>query len=119
MDKRTSGKFNTSAINAFTRIPKRPCKILTVDRGKEFTLYAELTTALSLKIYFCDPCSPWQRGINENTNGLLRQLFPKKTSFALISHEDLERVICQINNRAQKRLGCKTPAKVFLKKLRR
>ncbi len=61
----------------------------------------ELDNATGMKVYFCDPYSPWQRGTNENTNGLLRQFFPKGTSFADISDDDLQRVVALINNRLQ------------------
>lgn len=68
-----------------------------------------------LKIYFCDLYSPWQRGTNENTNGLLRQFFPKGTSFANITDESLEEVVNLINNRPRKILGYKTPFEVLQK----
>jgi IS30 family transposase len=110
----TSEEFNAATIRAFERIPEEYRRTFTVDRGKEFTLHRELAEALGAKIYFCDPYSPWQRGTNENTNGLLRQFFPKKTSFALIADEDVERAVTLLNNRPRKRLGWLTPAEVFL-----
>lgn len=68
-----------------------------------------------MNVYFCDPYSPWQRGTNENTNGLLRQFFPKGTSFADITDEKLQKVVNLINNRPTKRLGYKTPLEVLSK----
>lgn len=115
----SSEEFNTATEAAFSNVPNKYRKTFTVDRGKEFTLHHELAAALEAKIYFCDPYSPWQRGTNENTNGLLRQFFPKKTSFALISNEGLEQVVGSLNNRPRKRLGWLTPAEVFLKNIRR
>lgn len=115
----TSEEFNDATEKAFSNIPGKYRKSFTVDRGKEFTLHRELAEALKARVYFCDPYSPWQRGTNENTNGLLRQFFPKKTSFALITDEDLEHVVTLLNNRPRKRLGWLTPAEVFLKNIRR
>lgn len=68
-----------------------------------------------MKVYFCDPYSPWQRGTNENTNGLLRQFFPKGTSFADVSADDLQRVVDLINNRPRKRLNFLTPSEMLKK----
>ena len=68
-----------------------------------------------MKVFFCDPYSPWQRGTNENTNGLLRQFFPKGTSFAKVSDDDLQRVVDLINNRPRKRLNFLTPFEVLQK----
>ena len=68
-----------------------------------------------MKVYFCDPYSPWQRGTNENTNGLLRQFFPKGTSFAAVSADDLQRVVDLINNRSRKRLNFLTPSEMLKK----
>ena len=118
LDNCTSENFNAATVNAFKSVPGKYCKTFTVDRGKEYTLHKELAAALGTKIYFCDPYSPWQRGTNENTNGLLRQFFPKKTSFALINYKELELVVGLLNNRPRKRLGWKTPAEIFLNKIR-
>ena len=68
-----------------------------------------------MKVFFCDPYSPWQRGTNENTNGLLRQFFPKGTSFTNVSDDDLQRVVNLINNRPRKRLNFLTPFEVLQK----
>ncbi|MCM1024222.1 MAG: IS30 family transposase, partial [Prevotella sp.] len=85
-------------------------------RGKipDRTSIHERLAGTGMKVFFCDPYSPWQRGTNENTNGLLRQFFPKGTSFADISGEELQAVVDLINNRPRKRLGFRSPAELFL-----
>ncbi|MGN0683644.1 MAG: IS30 family transposase [Oscillospiraceae bacterium] len=70
-----------------------------MDNDKEFASHQELAESTGMKVYFCEPYSPWQRGTNENTNGLLRQFFPKGTSFADISDDDLQNIVELINNR--------------------
>lgn len=88
-------------------------KSFTVDNGKEFLSHKDLSEKTGMNVYFCDPHCTWQRGSNENTNGLLRQYLPKKTSFADITDERLAEVIDLINNRPRKRLGYKTPFEVI------
>lgn len=83
---------------------------ITADNGKEFAYHEKVTEALGAPVYFCDPYSSWQRGLNENTNGLLRQYWPKKTDFKQISLDEVDRVITQLNNRPRKKLKFKTPA---------
>lgn len=83
---------------------------ITADNGKEFAYHERITKALNAKVYFADPYSSWQRGLNENTNGLLRQYWPKKTDFKKISHKSVSSVIVQLNNRPRKKLGYQTPA---------
>ena len=109
----SSTEYVERTVEAFKQIPQKYRKTFTVDHGKEFTNHRDLARFLNMPVYFCDPCSPWQRGTNENTNGLLRQFFPKKTSFASITDEVLECVVALINQRPRKRLGWKTPAEVF------
>jgi IS30 family transposase len=105
--------FNLATVQAFQNIPDSVKKSFTVDNGKEFMHHQELATATKMDIYFCDPHSPWQRGINENTNGLLRQFYPKGTSLSNVSDEKLNIIVDLINNRPRKRLGWKTPAEVL------
>ena len=112
-----SEEYTQATIQHFICIPPKYRRSFTVDRGMEFTNHRELTERLNMPVYFCDPYSPWQRGTNENTNGLLRQFFPKGTSFASITQEQLEYVVNLINHRPRKRLGWKTPAEVFFKNL--
>lgn len=107
--------FNIATIKAFSAIPDKLKKSVTVDNGKEFAAHKELSEATGMNVYFCDPYSPWQRGTNENTNGLLRQFFPKGTSFADVTDEDLQHFVDMINNRPRKRLNFLTPFEVLKK----
>lgn len=88
-------------------------KTLTLDNGSEFAEHEQMARALGLAAYFCDPYCSGQRGTNENTNGLLRQYYPKGTDFAKRSQTHINRVVEQLNNRPRKRLGYRTPAEVF------
>ena len=112
---RQDNAFNYATIKAFSSIPEKLKKSFTVDNGKEFAAHKTLAEATGMKVFFCDPYSPWQRGTNENTNGLLRQFFPKGTSFANVSDDDLQRVVDLINNRPRKRLNFLTPFEVLQK----
>ena len=115
IDDRQDNAFNHATIKAFSSIPEKLKKSFTVDNGKEFAAHKALTQATGMKVFFCDPYSPRQRGTNENTNGLLRQFFPKGTSFADVSDDDLQRVVNLINNRPRKRLNFLTPFEVLQK----
>ena len=94
-------------------------KTITTDNGGEFALHEQLDAALGCTSYFCDPYCSWQRGTNENTNGLIRQFLPKCRDLSKITQEELTMIVNTLNNRPRKRLGFKTPQQVFMKSLNR
>ena len=108
------GKDTASVVSALSRqVRKLPIELrqsLTWDRGTELAHHKLFTIATDVKVYFCDPQSPWQRGTNENTNGLLRQYFPKGTNLSGFSQADLNKVARRLNERPRKTLGFHTPA---------
>jgi transposase, IS30 family len=95
---------------SFENIPEPMPKTLTYDRGTEMARHAKLTTNTGIKVYFCNPYSPWQRGSNENANGLIRQYLPKGTNLSGHSQDDLNEIL---NNRPRKILDFETPNEVF------
>jgi IS30 family transposase len=97
----------------FATLPEQLRRSLTWDQGSEMSQHTQLRDETGLAVFFCDPHSPWQRGTNENTNGLLRQYFPKGTDLARHSITDLEAIAATLNNRPRKALGWKTPAEDF------
>ena len=105
-----SAKTVTAATIALLLPFKDQVKTITADNGKEFAYHEEITAALEAPVYFADPYCSWQRGLNENTNGLLRQYWPKATDFKQVSLAEVSRVITQLNNRPRKKLKFKTPA---------
>ena len=88
---------------------------ITSDNGGEFAGHEQIAQALSAKFYFARPYASWERGTNENTNGLVRQYFPKKHDFTTITKAEVESVMEQLNNRPRKTLGFRTPNEVFFK----
>lgn len=109
--------MNTALASSVTALPIQLRKTLTWDRGKEISGHGQFTLETGTRVFFADPHSPWQRPTNENTNGLLRQYFPKGTDLSRWSAEDLEAVALALNNRPRKVLGWRTPAEVFAEQL--
>jgi IS30 family transposase len=112
-----AGHGAEAVCDAITRaiftMPEQLRRSLTWDQGAELAQHARLKIDADLQVYFCDPHSPWQRGTNENTNGLLRQYFPKGTDLSAHSTDDLEAVALALNTRPRKTLGWKTPAETL------
>ena len=102
-----------SLTEQMKRLPQSVLRSLTWDRGKEMSAHKKFTMATDMAVYFCDPSSPWQRGSNENTNGLLRQYFPKGKGMAMYTQNQLDEIANKLNTRPRKTLGFKTPAEVF------
>ena len=90
---------------------------ITVDNGKEFSDHRDIAAVLQTAVYFAHPYASWERGLNENTNGLIRQYFPKKSDFATITDQQVQTVAAKLNNRPRKTLGFRTPNEVFFKHL--
>ncbi len=106
-----------AALNGFShvlnRIEAQKRLSLTYDQGREMTAHQRLTQATGVKVYFADPYSPWQRGINENTNLLLRQYLPKGTDLSGFTQEELDAIAWQLNTRPRKSMGYRCPAEMF------
>jgi IS30 family transposase len=110
-------KNSATIVRALTRrvryLPDGLMESLTWDRGNEMAQHKRFTVATDVAVYFCDPASPWQRGSNENTNGLLRQYFPKRTDLSVFTQRQLNAVALRLNTRPRKTLGYATPAYQF------
>jgi IS30 family transposase len=119
---KVDGRDTNSVVGALSKhIRKLPAELrrsLTWDRGGELANHKAFTVATDVKVYFCDPQSPWQRGSNENTNGLLRQYFPKGTDLAQFSQAHLNRIALKLNRRPRKTLSYRTPADKLTEMLR-
>ena len=114
----TSAEVVRALTDHVQALPTELFRSLTWDQGKEMALHQQFTIDTGVQIYFCDPKSPWQRGSNENTNGLLRQYFPKGRSLATVTQNDLDEVAARLNGRPRQTLGFMTPSQVLEQALR-
>lgn len=108
-----SATLRNGLVTTLEELPEGLRQSLTWDQGTEMARHLEITTAIGTKIYFCDAASPWQRGSNENANGLLRQYFPKSTDLSVHTPRDLARVENELNGRPRLTLGDRAPAELF------
>lgn len=107
--------FNRAVLEGLKRIPNALCKTVTCDNGSEFSEFKELEQKLQCRVYFAHPYHAWERAINENTNGLLRQYIPKKTDLRKWNQRQLSRVVQKLNQRPRRKLNYRTPSEVFAK----
>ncbi|WSY47995.1 IS30 family transposase (plasmid) [Embleya sp. NBC_00888] len=110
---RGAEQVRDALVHALGDLPAELARSVTWDQGSEMSRHDEFTRATGIPVYFCEPASPWQRGSNENTNGLLRQYFPKSTDLSLFGAEDLAFVAAELNSRPRKTLNWNTPANLF------
>ena len=111
----TAEAFNQATCSSYQKIPPQYRQTLTLDNGSENAQHQQLSHTLQLKIYFAKPYASWERGTNENTNGLIRRFFPKTTNFLEITQKQLDRVVDLLNHRPRKCLDYRTPFEVFNK----
>ncbi len=112
---RTSNTYMKTSIALFKPMDQKMIKTFTVDNGSEFAYFKQLEQATQSRVYFADPYAPWQRGLNENTNGLLRRYFPKGCDFHAINDKLIEHVVEKLNHRPRKCLNYRTPYEVLFK----
>lgn len=115
LDQATAENLKQKTVRSFARIPEEKKKTETLDNGAEFSEYELLEREAGMEIFFAYPYHSWERGTNENFNGLLRQYFPKGTPFATITQKDVSRAVRELNHRPRKRLNYLTPYEVFVK----
>lgn len=119
---KVDGKDTKTVVSALSvqmgRLPDLLRQSLTWDRGTELAAHVDFSVATNMDVYFCNPSSPWQRGTNENTNGLLRQYFPKGSCLSKLTQGDLNKVAAKLNNRPRKTLGFRTPTEKLNEVLR-
>jgi len=111
---RTANSMEFAITQLFNSLPFGAFLMGTTDRGKKFACYEKINDNLGITLYFADAYCPWQRGSKENSNGLLREFYPKKTDLALVRQEELSKHLFLINSRPRKCLGWKSPIQVFL-----
>lgn len=107
---RSAERMRDALLETMVTLPAQLRRSLTWDQGSEMGRHHEFSIAAEMPVYFCDPASPWQRGSNENTNGLLRQYFPKGTDLSVPTRAQLDTVAAELNSRPRKTLGWDTPA---------
>ncbi|MBX3327132.1 MAG: IS30 family transposase [Nitrospira sp.] len=113
VSRRTAAQVTEATRKFLCPLPSQVRQTLTVDNGSEWAMFRRLQRTLGLQVYFAAPYAAWERGTNENTNGLLRDYFPKQTDFSRITAQQLASVVTELNNRPRKCLAYRTPAEVF------
>ncbi len=113
LDNATAPVVHEGFVREMQHVPDELRLSLTYDRGSEMALHKQVASDLNLAVYFADPYSPWQRGSNENTNGLIREYLPKGTDLSLFSQDQLNAIANRLNTRPRKKLGFKTPKQVY------
>jgi IS30 family transposase len=117
-DGHTAQAVRVALQETVQKLPERLWQSLTWDQGREMAQHAQFTIDTGIQVYFCDPKSPWQRGSNENTNGLLRQYFPKGTDMAALTQNDLDHAAHSLNGRPRQTLEWMTPSEKLAEILR-
>jgi IS30 family transposase len=114
---RDAASVADAIIEQMSALPPWFARTLTWDRGRELAYHQRITAATGIQVYFADPYAPWQRGSNENVNGLLREYLPKGTDLSVHTTAQLQAIAAELNDRPRKRLGYHTPAEAFAKLL--
>jgi len=117
-DGRTATHFRQALSERMSTLPEQLCRTLTWDQGKEMAEHVRFSVETGIPVYFCDPRSPWQRGTNENTNGLLRQYLPRKMNLSETSQAELDEIARELNGRPRQTLDWKKPCEVLSQVLR-